>query len=160
MGKQFERLITLLKELFQLDQPELDFGIYRIMYARSAEISKFLGKDLLPQVKAAFEQYKPADKAAVEAELAKAIEQAHSLGADPDTLPKVKELRARLAEVAVDITSLEAQVYDALYTFFRRYWSEDDFLSKRVYKPCVYSIPYEGEEVKLHWANAEWEEIE
>src|SRR5690606_25244835 len=30
-----------------------------------------------------------------------------------------------------------------------------DFLSKRVYKPGVYAIPYEGEEVKLHWANAD-----
>ncbi len=28
-----------------------------------------------------------------------------------------------------------------------------DFLAKRVYKPGVYAIPYEGEEVKLHWAN-------
>ena len=31
--KQRERLISLLKELFQLDQPDLDFGFYRIMHA-------------------------------------------------------------------------------------------------------------------------------
>ena len=37
--------------------------------------------------------------------------------------------------------------------FFRRYYSEGDFLAKRVYKPGVYAIPYEGEEVTLHWAN-------
>ena len=30
---------------------------------------------------------------------------------------------------------------------------EGDFLAKRVYKPGVYAIPYEGEEVTLHWAN-------
>ena len=45
--------------------------------------------------------------------------------------------------------------YDHLFGFFRRYYSEGDFLSKRVYKPGVYAIPYEGEEVKLHWANAD-----
>ena len=28
-------------------------------------------------------------------------------------------------------------------------------LAKRVYKPGVYAIPYEGEEVKLHWANSD-----
>jgi len=77
------------------------------------------------------------------------------LGADPETLPKVKELRARLAQDAVDLDALEAEVYDHLYSFFRRYYSEGDFLSKRVYKPGVYAIPYEGEEVKLHWANAD-----
>ncbi|MGV2387148.1 MAG UNVERIFIED_CONTAM: hypothetical protein LOD86_18040, partial [Thermobifida fusca] len=67
----------------------------------------------------------------------------------------VKELRARLASEAVDTEALEAEVYDHLYSFFRRYYSEGDFLSKRVYKPGVYAIPYEGEEVKLHWANAD-----
>ncbi len=46
-------------------------------------------------------------------------------------------------------------MYGHLYCFFRRYYSEGDFLSKRVYKPGVYAIPYEGEEVKLHWANAD-----
>jgi adenine-specific DNA-methyltransferase len=155
MSQRYEKLKNLLKELFQLDQPDLDFGFYRVMHARSAEVTQFLEKDLLPQVKAAFAQHQSADKAAIEKELAKAIEQARSLGADPETLPKVKELRARLAEDAVDLGALEAEVYDHLYSFFRRYYSEGDFLSKRVYKPGVYAIPYEGEEVKLHWANAD-----
>jgi adenine-specific DNA-methyltransferase len=155
MSQKYEKLKTLLMELFQLDQPDLDFGFYRVMHARSAEVTQFLEKDLLPQVKAAFAQYQPADKAAIEKELAKAIEQARALGADPEALPKVKELRAKLADDAVDLDALEAEVYDHLYSFFRRYYSEGDFLSKRVYKPGVYAIPYEGEEVKLHWANAD-----
>lgn len=53
----FDKLIRLLKELFQLDQPDLDFGLYRIMHARADEISQFLDQDLLPQVKEAFSQY-------------------------------------------------------------------------------------------------------
>ncbi len=153
MSQKFEKLKTLLKELFQLDQPDLDFGLYRIMHAKSAEVTQFLDKDLLPQVQQAFGLYKTADKAELEKELAKAIEQAQSLGADPETLPKVKELRARLANEAVDIGGLENEVYDHLFSFFRRYYSEGDFLAKRVYRPGVYAIPYEGEEVKLHWAN-------
>jgi adenine-specific DNA-methyltransferase len=155
MSQRFEKLKALLKELFQLDQPDLDFGFYRVMHARSAEVTQFLEQDLLPQVKAAFAQYQPASKAALEKELAKAIEQAQALGAAAETLPKVKELRARLADDAVDLDALEGEVYDHLYSFFRRYYSEGDFLSKRVYKPGVYAIPYEGEEVKLHWANAD-----
>jgi adenine-specific DNA-methyltransferase len=155
MSQKFEKLKTLLKELFQLDHPDLDFGLYRIMHAKAAEVTQFLERDLLPQVKEEFGQYKTADKAEIEQQLAKAIEQAEALGADPDSLPKVKELRAKLTDDAVDLNALESEVYDHLYSFFRRYYSEGDFLSKRVYKPGVYAIPYEGEEVKLHWANAD-----
>lgn len=153
MSQKFEKLKTLLLELFQLDKPDLDFGIYRVMHAKSAEVTQFLDKDLLPQVSEAFGQYKTADKAEIESELAKAIEQAQALGADPEALPKVKDLRARLANEAVDIGSLEGEVYDHLFSFFRRYYEQGDFLAKRVYKPGVYAIPYEGEEVTLHWAN-------
>ncbi|MGA2492874.1 MAG: DNA methyltransferase [Roseiarcus sp.] len=153
MSQKFEKLKILLKELFQLDQPDLDFGLYRIMHAKSAEVTQFLDKDLLPQVQRAFSLYKASDKTELEKELAKAIEQAQSLGADPETLPKVKDLRAKLANDAVDIGGLESEVYDHLFSFFRRYYSEGDFLAKRVYRPGVYAIPYEGEEVKLHWAN-------
>ncbi len=155
MSPNYEKLKNLLMELFQLDQPDLDFGIYRIMHARSAEVTKFLNEDLLPQVKTAFALYQPADKAALEKELAKLISGIEAAGMNPEDSPKVKELRARIAAEAVDLDALEAEVYDHLYSFFRRYYSEGDFLSKRVYKPGVYAIPYEGEEVKLHWANAD-----
>ena len=155
MSQQFEKLTTLLKELFQLDRPDLDFGFYRIMHAKSEEITQFLERDLLPQVQEALSQYKSADKAKLEKELAEMVAQARKLEADPDTLPKVVALRRRIAEEAVDLNALEAEVYDHLYSFFRRYYSEGDFLGKRVYKPGVYAVPYEGEEVKLHWANAD-----
>lgn len=149
----FDKLMRLLKELFQLDQPDLDFGLYRVMHARADEISQFVDRDLLPQVKVAFSQYKTADKAELEKELQQAIEQAKSLGVDPETPAKVKELRKKIAEQGVDVAGLEQEVYDCLYKFFRRYYHEGDFLAKRVYKAGVYAIPYEGEEVKLHWAN-------
>ena len=150
---RFSKLVMLLRELFQIDQPDLDFGLYRIMHAKSAEVSQFLDKDLLPQVKDAFAFYQSADKAQIEKDLGKAIEQAQELGVDPDDSPKVKDLRAQLKSNAVDIGALESEVYDRLYGFFRRYYSEGDFLAKRVYKSGVYAIPYEGEEVTLHWAN-------
>ncbi len=153
MSQKYQKLKELLNTLFQLDQPDLDFGLYRIMHAKNAEITQFLDHDLLPQVKQAFSQYQPADKAEIQKALDLAIEQAHALGADPETLPKVKELRERLANEAVDLNALESEVYDHLYSFFRRYYDEGDFLSKRVYKPGVYAIPYEGEETKFTWAN-------
>jgi adenine-specific DNA-methyltransferase len=155
MSAKYDKLKSLLKELFQLDQPDLDFGLYRIMHAKSAEVTQFLDADLLPQVRQAFALYKSSDKAELEKELAKVVAGIEAAGMDPKGSPKVKELEARIKSEAVDVAALESEVYDHLYSFFRRYYSDGDFLSKRVYKPGVYAIPYEGEEVKLHWANAD-----
>ena len=33
---RFDRLVALLKELFQLDKPDLDFGFYRVMHAKAS----------------------------------------------------------------------------------------------------------------------------
>jgi len=155
MPTSYEKLSALLKELFQLDQADLDFGIYRIMNQKRDEITRFLDHELLPQVKAAFDQYRPADKKVIEGELQKAILGAQTLGMDPDLVPKVKEIREQLATYAVDTGALENEVYSHLYSFFRRYYDNGDFISMRRYKEGVYAIPYEGEEVKLHWANAD-----
>ena len=152
MSQNLEKLKILLAELFQLDQAELDFGIYRIMNTKREEIVRFLDRDLLPQVREAFQAYEAENRGAVEAELAEAIEKAKELGVDPETTQKVKEIRAQLAQ-AVDVTALENEVYSHLYNFFRRYYQEGDFISLRRYKEGVYAIPYEGEEVKLYWAN-------
>lgn len=153
MNERYEKLKTLLKELFQLDQPDLDFGLYRVMHAKSAEVSQFLDEDLLPQVQAAFGHYRSADKAELENELSKVLAGIEAAGMNPDDSPRVEDLRAQIKSDAVEIGALESEVYDHLFRFFRRYYSEGDFLAKRVYKPGVYAIPYEGEEVTLHWAN-------
>jgi adenine-specific DNA-methyltransferase len=148
-----EKLKTKLAELFQLDQADLDFGIYRIMNAKRDEITRFLDRDLLPQVEEAFTQYKSSDRVEIQKELDKVIEGVKAAGMDPEQAPKVKELRARYAEEAVDMIALQNEVFSHLYDFFARYYDEGDFISLRRYKEGVYAIPYEGEEVKLHWAN-------
>ena len=153
MTRNYDKLKTLLIELFQLDQPDLDFGLYRIMHAKSAEVTQFLDKELLPQVTAAFGQFRSADKAEMERELNKVIAGVEAAGMEPEQSPKVQALREQLKNDGVDVGRLESEVYDHLFSFFRRYYSEGDFLAKRVYKPGVYAIPYEGEEVMLHWAN-------
>lgn len=155
MATNLEKLRGLLQELFQLDQADLDFGIYRIMNQKRDEVVRFLDKDLLPQVQAAFKHYKTADKSVLQGELDKLVANITSAGMNPDESPKVKELKKQIAESAVDVTALENEVFSHLFNFFRRYYSEGDFISLRRYKEGVYAIPYEGEEVKLHWANAD-----
>jgi len=153
MSTQYQKLSDLLKQLFQSDQADLDFGIYRIINQRRAEINKFLDEDLLPQVQAAFSKFQSADKKILQNELQKAIQDAKAVELEPDSAPKVRRIREQIATYSVDVNDLENQVYSALYNFFRRYYDEGDFISQRRYKEGVYAIPYEGEEVKLYWAN-------
>ena len=155
MATNLEKLRGLLQELFQLDQADLDFGIYRIMNQKRDQVVRFLDKDLLPQVQAAFKHYKSADKSVLQGELDKLVANITNAGMNADESPKVKELRQQLAGSVVDVTALENEVFSHLFNFFRRYYSEGDFISLRRYKEGVYAIPYEGEEVKLHWANAD-----
>lgn len=154
MTENYQRLIKLLKELFQIDRPDLDFGIYRIMNQKRDEIGKFLDKGLLPQVQKSFAVHASSGQKDVQDELEKLISTIRDAGMNPSESPKVKELKEQLAG-AVNVTELENDVYSHLYNFFRRYYKDGDFLSLRRYKKDVYAIPYEGEEVKLHWANAD-----
>ena len=151
---KFDELCAKLKEIFELDKPELDFGIYRIIHTRAKEINAFLETRLAQKVKAALAGNSAAEKAVLEKELNDAIAQAKALGADPNVLPKVQELKAKIAAIGVD-EDAEASVYSHLLDFFSRYYDAGDFVSKRRYKDGVYAIPYAGEEVKLHWANAD-----
>lgn len=148
----YNKLKNVLKEVFQLDQADLDFGIYRIMNQKRNEINDFLENRLLPQVTEILQSNGDGSNTKVQQELDKAIEQANSLGVDPETLPKVIELRSKLSSTT-SVDSLEQEVYSHLANFFKRYYKDGDFISLRRYKKDVYAIPYEGEEVKLHWAN-------
>lgn len=157
--KQRERLISLLKELFQLDQPDLDFGFYRIMHAKAGQVTKFLEEDLLGIIRNAFGDADGARVEQAKAAYEAARKQAEEFGApDPDAAPKVKEAKAAW-DATRDSGSNEGDVYDHLYRFFERYYDNGDFMSRRYFaretdgKAAPYAVPYDGREVYLHWAN-------
>lgn len=154
MSQNYDKLKEKLKEIFQLNQADLDFGIYRIMNTKRDEILRYLDNDLKPQVKAILETLEDDSRGTLEEELQKAIEGAKAAEIDPDTSPKVKKLREQM-KGSVDLDALEKEIFSDLYNFFSRYYEGGDFLSLRRYKEGVYAIPYEGEEVKLHWANSD-----
>lgn len=154
MQKQFDKFMDILKEMFQMDQAELDFGIYRIMNAKRAEIEKFLKEDLLPQVNEEFKKYRGTEVEEKKKKLDEMKKNLKEAGADPDAAPKVIELKEDIAKYGDD-EALANDVFSHLASFFRRYYDNGDFISLRRYKKDTYAIPYEGEEVKLHWANAD-----
>ena len=154
MSDKLQKFTDLIQSIFELDKSDLNFGIYRIMNIRKAKIEKFLKEGLPAKVKetlAPFASNNDEIKARI-AEIEKTcdavgIEVAASKMADEYTSLKTQLISG------VDMSALETDVYSALYSFFNRYYDEGDFISKRRYKEGVYAIPYEGEEVKLYWAN-------
>ena len=159
MSEKLKRFTDLMQQIFELDKSDLDFGIYRIMNIRKAEIEKFLNERLPEMVQETLAPFAQGSRDEIKAQIAEIEKNARDFGMEAASLPetnpmgkKYRELQKQLAEGA-DLSALETDVYSALYNFFNRYYEEGDFISKRRYKEGVYAIPYEGEEVKLYWAN-------
>lgn len=84
--RQYDKLKDILRQMFhQMDQSDLDFGIYRIMNANRDEIEKFLDVELLPQVKEEI-VLRPLNKSF-----------------DPIVLPANEEGKFRVAGVFIDV---------------------------------------------------------
>ncbi|HFV9279472.1 TPA: DNA methyltransferase [Acinetobacter baumannii] len=162
MSTQFSALVSKLKEIFQINRPDLDFGVYRILNARSDEIAEFLDKRLKTKV----EQYLGEAKSSFDENAIKELEA--ELKAefgkrafnDQGQLIDAEAIESALGQKYIALTQADAhemtdqsQVYSHLLTFFSRYYDDGDFISQRRYKGDTYAIPYSGEEVMLHWAN-------
>lgn len=154
MNERLERFTGLLRGIFELDKSDLDFGIYRILNIRKAEIEHFLTEGLQEKVREALAPF-AANTGVVEKRIAEIEAQCEAVGVAVPNSRMAEEYTSLKSTLAAggDLSALEADVYSALYSFFNRYYEEGDFISKRRYKEGVYAIPYEGEEIKLYWAN-------
>lgn len=150
---QLIELTRKLKEIFQIDRADLDFGIYRILNTRSQEIERYLSETLPQAVKQAFGENQSEQVLSWTNELEQAKKQAQDLGIDPTQSPKVQDLKNKIVQAQKSTGDNETAVYRHLLTFFGRYYEDGDFISQRRYKGDTYAVPYAGEEVLLHWAN-------
>jgi adenine-specific DNA-methyltransferase len=152
---KYDDLVRKLKEIFQIDRPELDFGVYRILNARAAEVNDYLESGLKSKVVQSLAESGAGNLDALHKELSEKVAQYRADGMDPDTVPKVKELKQKIFELGSGSAEHENAVFTHLLTFFSRYYDKGDFISQRRFKGDTYAIPYAGEEVVLHWANKE-----
>jgi adenine-specific DNA-methyltransferase len=168
MEQPIEKFQRLLRELFQFNCADLDFGIYRIMNYKRDVIERFIMKDLPAAIAKELERGALADQSQAAKELSDVAEQIckdlseDALDADGNLArayhktrlgKKYLDLKTKAA-VGRGRAALEANIINHLYTFFGRYYQDGDFISKRRYsKRQRYAIPYNGEEVYLYWAN-------
>lgn len=158
MTNNKKRLLDILKDMFQFDQSDLDFGIYRILGMKRREVNGFIEEELPKQITEGLRELAELDSAANLAAIDKQITDTKAAPlSDAIKIAAVAELqeKKKLIEGSVDVAKVEAEVYNHLINFFSRYYDDGDFISQRRYKDGAYAIPYEGEEVKLHWANAD-----
>ena len=164
-----DKVKKLLKELFQFNNQDLDCGIYRIMNFKRKEIEQFIEKDLLKAAEAEFKEYAKVGMADLQKEIRNLRieinrdfgegtidEQGHVIR--HREAPKLKEYTHKMKELErVEITQAQMEeVFNHIYEFFSRYYDKGDFISKRRYGGRdKYYIPYDGEEVHLHWATAD-----
>ncbi|MCS3784704.1 site-specific DNA-methyltransferase [Salinibacter ruber] len=154
------QLIEKLKQLFQLDRPELDFGLYRIMHAKDEEITDYLENGLPATLEQALGDVSDEVVEKRRREYEEKLQEAGKYVDNPKEADEVQEAKERL-EAAKESANADEEVYDHLYRFFSRYYEKGDFLSRRYRtretdtQAAPYAIPYNGEEVKLHWANAD-----
>jgi adenine-specific DNA-methyltransferase len=159
---KYDDLVKKLKEIFQIDRPELDFGVYRILNARVGEINDYLENRLKAKVQDALAKQVESDSAFKLKELTAKIREEYGKrvfdeqGNLADDKVKESELGQQLVQLqlaAPTAAEHENAVFTHLLTFFSRYYDQGDFISQRRYKGDTYAIPYAGEEVVLHWAN-------
>lgn len=150
----YRKLQSVLKEVFEIDKADLDFGIYRIMNQKREQVMDFIDKKLPQEIKEILGETQSKDSITLQTELDKMGKALDDAGVLRESAPKYIALKQQI-ESAIDTNALEQEVFSHLATFFKRYYKEGDFISMRRYKKDVYAIPYEGEEVKLHWANAD-----
>ena len=169
-NQNHEKFQSLLRELFQFDCADLDFGIYRIMNHKREVIEKFISEDLITAVSQELDQGVLHDQELAVSELQetaqliretlgdKALDAAGNLQESFHNLP-IGERYLKWKKRAIGARSrepLEADIFNHLFAFFSRYYQDGDFISKRRYsKQQRYAIPYNGEEVYLHWANSD-----
>lgn len=169
-----DRFQALLRDLFQLDTADLDFGIYRLYHIRRDEIEAFITKQIPETVAATFGQADESERVEIQRqveEAARAIRDevgGESFELDGRVREAIKQAPGRTLHDAIarydmalsrlgQAEGIEAQqidVFNHLYAFFSRYYEDGDFIPKRRYGASeTYAVPYEGEEVYLHWAN-------
>ena len=95
---KYDDLVKKLKEIFQIDRPELNFGIYRIFNTRAAEINHYLEHRLKAKVNESLAASGAANLDSLQRELQEKEAQYRADGIDPATVPKVQEIKQKLAQ--------------------------------------------------------------
>lgn len=163
ISESLEKLQKLLEKLFRADDADLNFGIYRIINKRRKLIQAYIDKELPAQINKVLDANTEIESEKKEYESLRQQIPDGMLDADDNPIndvfaevPIVKQFLVAKEKQGEPQTrdQREDVVYNHLYTFFSRYYDNGDFIPRRRYSQTErYVVPYNGEEIYLHWAN-------
>ncbi|MYA99166.1 hypothetical protein F4X90_05710, partial [Candidatus Poribacteria bacterium] len=167
MQESLQKLQNLLQQLFRADASDLNSGIYRIINYRRDQLQNFIDEELPAEINKALDANPEIESDRQEIEnLAQQIRQNFGdgvLDADGNLInetyketPLVQKYLEGKEQVGSPQTHDQRAdaVFNHLHAFFSRYYDNGDFIPRRRYSQTErYAVPYNGEEIYLHWAN-------
>ncbi len=167
ISEDLEKLQKLLEKLFRAEDADLEFGIYLVIKQRRKLIQAYIEEELPDEINDALDANAEieSDREKLEG-LKKDVVAAFGgdvLDADGNLIdesikerPGVKKYLEEKERIGFPQTRDQRAdvVFNHLYTFFSRYYDNGDFIPRRRYSQTErYAVPYNGEEIYLHWAN-------
>jgi len=177
-NNSIEQLKTFLKEMFQFNTNDLDFGIYRIYNLKRKEIENFIdGKDencLEPIINKTLELVSKIEKQVEQKALYNFLKDSNkeSLLNDPlGNFEKIQQLIINFCDNEQEQESLKAtltastkefnvtdeikdKIYNHILGYFEMYYSNGDFgynnRSRNLFK-VPYEADYDGNDTMFHW---------
>ncbi|MCA9357626.1 site-specific DNA-methyltransferase, partial [Candidatus Kaiserbacteria bacterium] len=140
------QLQTFLNKLFQFESQDLDFGVYKILHYKRAEIKEYIDTLLVDTVREQLSTLSESESEHIEEQLAELAEdglvsawiaskdkkqkEAFIASDSAGRIKQYQKLTKQKRSVTVS-KEVENQIYNHLTTFFSRYYDKGDFISKR-----------------------------
>lgn len=177
MSKSIDNLKYFLKEMFQFNENDLDFGIYKIYNLKRNHIESFIDgdnpNDLAPTIEETLKEVNLANQQTDAIDLYNFLKTLNqdSLLNDPEANYKQLELfisteqnqdkKTKLTETLNTLSKSEGitdelkdKIYNHILGFFQMYYSNGDFgyndRSRDLYK-VPYEADYNGSDTMFHW---------
>lgn len=177
MSKSIDNLKYFLKEMFQFNENDLDFGIYKIYNLKRNHIESFIDgdnpNDLAPTIEETLKEVNLANQKTDAIDLYNFLKTLNqdSLLNDPEANYKQLELfisteqdadkKVKLTETLNSLSKSEGitdelkdKIYNHILGFFQMYYSNGDFgyndRSRDLYK-VPYEADYNGSDTMFHW---------
>lgn len=177
MSKSIDNLKYFLKEMFQFNENDLDFGIYKIYNLKRKHIESFIDgdgvNDLAPTIEAILKEVNLANQKTDSIELYnflrgknmedllndpeanyEDIQLALNFEKDEDKKESLKQTLNNLSKSEGITDELKDKIYNHILGFFQMYYSNGDFgyndRSRDLYK-VPYEADYNGSDTMFHW---------
>ena len=181
MSKSIDNLKFFLKEMFQFNENDLDFGIYKIYNLKRKYIESFIDgdgeQDLIPTIEQILKEVNLENQKTDSIELYNFLKGLNQdglladpegnyqqlelfIGTEQDETKKVKlvETLSKLTKSEGITDELKDKIYNHILGFFQMYYSNGDFgyndRSRDLYK-VPYEADYNGSDTMFHWKHKE-----